>query len=163
VSRSDITAEWPTLYATPANLQRFIFDYYGAERIELAPFPNAALYAKDGALLGFTNTYGYPAVTTIGDRVYLDLAPLVVSLGVAQAEMREPLAALAHEQWLGWMQWMLSKCHINDDKSVTISAEYHKALFRQMTTPYAELTEIEKAGDRLEAEKVLGLFKGATE
>lgn len=159
--RIDITTEWPELSGDPVALQRFIFDYYGAERAESAPSPNVALYARDGKLLGFAKTYGYPRITTEGDRVILELADLVVSLGVAQAEMREPLAALAHEQWSGWMRYMFSTGTFNDDGTWTMPAWAVERWQRQMNTPYAELPEAEKTSDRLEADKVLALFDAA--
>jgi len=78
-------------------------------------------------------------------------------------DLREQLAALAHEQWAGWMRYMLSRCQSNDDGSVTIPYAYYRALFRQMTTPYAELSEQEKNADREEADKMLqiiGVYDG---
>lgn len=72
--------------------------------------------------------------------------------------LREQLAALAHEQWSAWMRYMLGKCLVNEDGSLTIPAAYYQALFRQMTTPYAELGEHEKESDREEADKVLALI-----
>lgn len=159
MSRIDITAEWAELCGNPAELQRYVLDYYGAERIERAPFPNAVLYARDGKLLGFIKTYGYPRITTEGDRVYIDLAPLIVSLGNAQAEMREPLAALAHEQWSGWMRYMYGLASETVSGELIIPRGSVERWKRQMNTPYAELPEAEKASDRVEAEKVLALFE----
>jgi len=156
--RIDITTEWPELSGDPSKLQRFIFDYYGAERAELAPFPNAALYARDGQLFGFAKTYGYPRITTEGDQVFLELADLIVSLGVIRADMREPLAALAHEQWSGWMGYMFGKAPLNDDGSWTMPAWAVERWTRQMNTPYTELPEPEKVSDHVEADKVLALF-----
>ncbi len=69
--------------------------------------------------------------------------------------MRERLAALAHEQWSGWMRYMLGKCTENPDGSITVPAGYVRALKRQMNTPYAELTEGERDSDREEADRVL--------
>lgn len=74
-------------------------------------------------------------------------------------DLREQLATLAHEQWSGWMEYFLDKCHANEDGSLTVSVGYVTALKRQMTTPYAWLTEQEKDSDRKEADKVLSLVR----
>jgi hypothetical protein len=74
-------------------------------------------------------------------------------------ELREQLAALAHEMWSGWMRYMLGRLRPNDDGSVTISSAYCRALSRQMSTPYAALSEDEKNGDREEADRVLALVQ----
>ena len=58
------------------------------------------------------------------------------------ATRREILAALAHRQWSGWMQYL-------------IPSGYVQALERQMSTKYTQLTEAEKDLDRKEADKVL--------
>lgn len=69
--------------------------------------------------------------------------------------MREALAALAHEQWSGWMRYMFGKCQSNEDGSITIPAGYARALLHQINTPYAELSEAEKNSDREEADRVM--------
>jgi hypothetical protein len=72
--------------------------------------------------------------------------------------MREALAALAHEQWSGWMEYLFSKSQDNADGTVTIPAWAVERWKRQMTTPYAELPEAEKNSDRQEADRVLALL-----
>lgn len=74
--------------------------------------------------------------------------------------MREKLAALAHERWIGWMSYMLAKCVKNSDGSITIPAPLVQRWTRQMNTPYAELPEGEKESDRVEADLILALIQG---
>ncbi len=68
--------------------------------------------------------------------------------------MREKLAALAHEQWSGWMKYLFSKSTLNDDGSVTIPADLARRWARQVCTKYEALSEKEKESDRKEADKV---------
>jgi hypothetical protein len=74
-------------------------------------------------------------------------------------DKREQLAALAHEQWSGWMEYMFSKSVHNADGSVTIPAELVSRWARQMNTPYEQLPEQEKESDRVEADKVIRLLE----
>lgn len=60
----------------------------------------------------------------------------------------ERLAALEHEQWAHWAKHMLAN----------LTPENVEGWERQAATPYADLTEAEKAKDREWAEKVLDLL-----
>ena len=73
-------------------------------------------------------------------------------------DMREQLAALAHAQWAGWMEYMFSKCRADSPGGLTIPMWAVERWQRQMNTPYAELPEEEKNSDREEADKVLQLI-----
>ena len=72
-----------------------------------------------------------------------------------QPKLREALAELAHEQWSGWMRYMLSKGTYNDDGSWTMPTWAVFRWERQMNTPYAELNKVEQNSDRTEADKFL--------
>lgn len=79
-------------------------------------------------------------------------------------DVRERLADYAHEAWSGWMRYMFSKCgtanrYFTDEKVVTIPTELVERWRRQMTTPYAELPESEKASDRDEADAILTIIR----
>jgi hypothetical protein len=74
-------------------------------------------------------------------------------------DTREQLAALAHEQWSGWMDYMFSKCTILPGDMLAIPAWAVARWTRQMQTPYAELSEEEKDSDRAEADRVLALLE----
>lgn len=78
----------------------------------------------------------------------------------------EEFAALAHEQWSGWMKYLFSKCvagnfleHETYELDRAIPAEFVERWTRQMNTSYADLSEEEKESDRVEARKVLALLK----
>lgn len=73
-------------------------------------------------------------------------------------ELREDLAELAHTQWAGWMWYLFSESQFNEDGTVTIPARAVDRWTRQVRTPYTELSEQEKASDRVEADKILEVF-----
>lgn len=73
--------------------------------------------------------------------------------------MREELAEYAHDAWSGWHRYMLSKCQVNQDGSVTIPLWAVQRWQRQMNTPYADLPESEKASDLTEADKMIAIMQ----
>jgi hypothetical protein len=70
-------------------------------------------------------------------------------------DLREALADLAHQQWSGWMDYLFSKCEMNEDGTATIPAWAVERWQHQIKTPYRELSEPEKNNDRHEADRVL--------
>lgn len=76
--------------------------------------------------------------------------------------LREQLAALAHEQWSGWMRYLYDKSD-HDDGYVLIPPGLAARWRRQMHTPYAALSEPEKESDRQEADRVLALLTESRE
>lgn len=77
---------------------------------------------------------------------------------MSDTELREALAALAHEQWSGWMGYMFGKGIVTSSGSLRLPPELVQRWDRQMRTPYAELPEEEKESDRKEADRVLALI-----
>lgn len=75
------------------------------------------------------------------------------------SEIREQLAALEHEQWVGWMNYLFEKSIESGDGSVTIPADMVDRWKRQINTPYADLSDSEKESDREIADKVLRILK----
>ena len=75
--------------------------------------------------------------------------------------MREQLAALAHEMWSGWMDYLFSKCKDEKDGTVTIPAWAVQRWKHQMVTPYSALTGKEQESDRVEADKILDIMRGS--
>jgi len=69
--------------------------------------------------------------------------------------MRELLAAYAHRAWSGWMSYLFSKCETQPDGRVYLPSWAVERWKRQLTTPYADLSEEEKATDRQEADCIL--------
>jgi hypothetical protein len=73
-------------------------------------------------------------------------------------DSREQLAALAHEQWAGWMKYLFEKSIERDGGSVEIPAHLVTRWKRQMNTAYVDLPESEKESDRAEADRILRAF-----
>jgi hypothetical protein len=80
---------------------------------------------------------------------------------MSKDELREALAAYAHEAWSGWMRYMFGKCeraHGYDHEAVAIPKWAVERWTRQMNTSYADLPEEEKESDRKEADKILDII-----
>lgn len=86
-----------------------------------------------------------------------------------QPDIREELAAYAHEAWSGWMRYMFDKGEARQiaidggisTKWLMPSELYHRWQ-RQMRTPYADLPEAEKESDRKEADAILAIMQRPT-
>jgi hypothetical protein len=76
---------------------------------------------------------------------------------------REKLAGIQHEIWAHWMSYLFSVSVQNDDGTYTIPSDKVKRWKRQIATPYDELSEHEKDGDREQAEKVVPFLQGEEE
>jgi hypothetical protein len=64
-------------------------------------------------------------------------------------ELVEALAAIEHERWSGWQKYLHSRGHQDPaTKKVTFDWDWIERWERQIATPYAELSEREKASDR---------------
>lgn len=72
--------------------------------------------------------------------------------------MIEKLSEYAHTAWSGWIQYMFSKCVVNEDGSLTIPKWAVERWTRQATTPYAKLPLQEKESDKHEARTILTLL-----
>jgi len=72
-------------------------------------------------------------------------------------ELRERLADQCHEQWSHWMKYLFSKTMEGDAETI-IPEELVKRWKRQMSTPFAELSQEEQDSDRREADKFLALL-----
>lgn len=73
----------------------------------------------------------------------------------------EKLAALEHDRWAHWMEYLFACCRWADGPrrfEATIPAEKVNHWQRQIDTKYADLSEKEKESDRVEARKTLALF-----
>lgn len=76
-------------------------------------------------------------------------------------DVREQLAAYAHEAWSGWMRYLFEKSRETVDGSVVIPPWAVARWTRQAATPYADLPENEKESDRDEADKMLAIVRAA--
>ena len=73
------------------------------------------------------------------------------------SRVKESLANLVHEQWSDWMNYLFSKCELNQGDLI-IPKEYVQRWTRQMHTQYKDLPEKEKESDRLLASKYIEVF-----
>ena len=86
-----------------------------------------------------------------------DLAAAREALG-ADA-LLEQLSALAHEQWSGWVAYMLNRLASSAQRP---GEEEPVARWRrQIATPYGSLSESERDSDRREAMRVLAVIRAA--
>jgi len=77
--------------------------------------------------------------------------------GPTYTGLREALAAYAHKAWSGWMEHLFKKCSFSESGGLLIPKEYAANLYRQMSTPYAGLSEAEKGSDRKEADRMIAI------
>lgn len=71
-------------------------------------------------------------------------------------ELREQLAAIEHERWADWQRYMHRLCGHDGNAvgyEVVIPAHLVDRWERQIATPYAELSEAEKASDREQVDR----------
>lgn len=77
---------------------------------------------------------------------------------VDEKEMVEALAALAHEQWSGWMRYLFSNVVVSNKGAI----DYRSRWQRQIKQSYLELSEEEKESDRQEARRMIEVFRSIT-
>lgn len=93
------------------------------------------------------------------ERKILEGDPETLATLFAPDNVREALAELAHEQWVGWMRYMFSNSTTNDDGSESVPAALVERWKRQMQTLYKDLPDGEKESDRVEADRVIALMQ----
>jgi len=74
----------------------------------------------------------------------------------------EELAAVEHDRWSHWQRYLHTRCEPGpDDGSLTIPPDLVRQWTTQMNTPYAELSEKEKASDREQVHRYLPIIAAA--
>ena len=73
----------------------------------------------------------------------------------------EQLAAIEHQRWSHWQQYMHSKCLAQPDGSLLIPANLVSRWQGQIERKYDELNEEEKESDREQVRKYLPLIAAA--
>ena len=73
-------------------------------------------------------------------------------------QLREKLAAYAHDTWSGWMEYLFANSRRAISGEVIIPADLEARWKRQMKTKYEDLPESEKASDRKEANTILRII-----
>jgi hypothetical protein len=83
---------------------------------------------------------------------------------MSELDLREQLAAIEHERWADWQKWMHKQMSdaIMDGKAVfTLPVEAVVAWERQIQTPYAKLSDKEKASDMEQVDRYWPLITQA--
>jgi hypothetical protein len=70
----------------------------------------------------------------------------------------DALAAVEHERWSHWQQYVHGQCRPNDDGSLTIPADLVARWTKQISTPYSGLSETEKESDREQVRRYLPII-----
>jgi hypothetical protein len=73
----------------------------------------------------------------------------------------EQLAAVEHERWSHWQQYVHSKCTRQPDGSLLIPPDLVARWEKQIHTTYAELNEQERESDREQVRKYLPIIASA--
>lgn len=73
----------------------------------------------------------------------------------------EELAAVEHERWAHWQQYLYSKCVPQSDGSLLIPADLVARWQTLIERKYIELSEAEKESDREQVRKYLPLIASA--
>ena len=76
--------------------------------------------------------------------------------------VRQALAEYAHTAWAGWMRYLFSKSHMNDDGSMTIPPWAVERWSRQAGLAYDALPENEQMSDLKEADRMLEIIAATT-
>lgn len=71
------------------------------------------------------------------------------------------LAAVEHERWAHWQQYVHDQCTPTEDGSLIIPADLVARWSTQIATPYEELSEAEREGDRAQVRRYLPLIVDA--
>lgn len=83
-------------------------------------------------------------------------------LEVLLPELLDDLASAEHERWSHWQRYLHGKCIPHGSEgALLIPAELVRKWERQIATPYAELSELEKESDREQVRKYLPIVTRA--
>ena len=68
------------------------------------------------------------------------------------------LAAVEHERWAHWQQYLHDQCQRAEDGSLVIPAELAARWSTQIATPFTQLSETERESDRDQVRRYLPLI-----
>jgi hypothetical protein len=77
---------------------------------------------------------------------------------MSREDLIEQLADKEHASWAHWMQYLFSKCLMNDRREVILPLPLVEHWRKQVETPYAQLSEREKQSDRDEVAHILPII-----
>jgi len=78
-----------------------------------------------------------------------------------QESLIDSLAAIEHDRWSHWQEYLHAQCRPNDDGSLTIPADLVARWTKQMSTPYASLSPGEKESDREQVRRYIPVIESA--
>src|SRR5713101_3691378 len=78
---------------------------------------------------------------------------------MTEKELIEQLAEKEHASWARWMIYLMRRCTVSVDGSMTISAGDQRHWTRQAETAYGDLSEREKQSDREEVALILPIIR----
>lgn len=78
-------------------------------------------------------------------------------------ELKERLAAIEHERWASWQEWVHTVSDLQPDGTLVIPASLVQRWTRQIATPYDQLSEEEKISDRNQVDRYWHLIKAKQE
>lgn len=70
----------------------------------------------------------------------------------------DSLAAVEHERWAHWQQYLHDQCQRTEDGSLVIPVELVKRWSTQIATPFPRLSEEERESDRDQVRRYLPLI-----
>ncbi len=73
----------------------------------------------------------------------------------------EQLAAIEHERWASWQDYLHRICEPREDGALIIPTGFVDRWERQIATPYADLSEAERESDREQVRRYLPLIREA--
>ena len=76
-----------------------------------------------------------------------------------EEEVVEKGAEMEHDRWSGWQKHMFSKGTVDENGVFHLPKEFVDRWFRQIDTPYSELSESEKESDRKETRNYIPLVQ----
>ncbi len=88
-------------------------------------------------------------------------APEDLAAILGHESLIESLAAMEHDRWSHWQRYMHAQCRSNDDGSLSIPSELVARWTKQMSTPYASLSEDEKESDREQVRRYMPIIESA--
>lgn len=77
-------------------------------------------------------------------------------------ELKEKLAAIEHERWSDWQKYVHGLMEHHDDpmrEEMVLDAGWYYRWQKQINTPYAELTDKEKASDMEQVDRYWNLIE----
>lgn len=80
-----------------------------------------------------------------------------------EADTLETIAAVEHQRWAHWQQYLHDQCTAGEDGSLIIPAQLVMKWKHQIEAPYTELSDEEKESDREQAREYIAALRRVVE